>query len=83
MNRHYVLSIDPQADCEWERCVLRNPITGERPDLEKAIADKVKNRSGSYLIRVNINVEILEQTASACATDSSYNADNISEMSLL
>lgn len=63
MNQHYILSIDPQAAHEWDRCVLRNPITGERPDLQKAIANAVKNRPGSYLIKVNINVEILEQTA--------------------
>ena len=62
MNQHYILSIDPQATHEWDRCVLRNPITGERPDLQKAIANSVNNRAGSYLIKVNINVEILEQT---------------------
>lgn len=61
MNRHYVLSINPQADCEWDRCVLRNPITGERPDLQNAIANTVTDRPGSYLIKVSINVEILEQ----------------------
>ena len=62
MNQHYILSIDPHAAHEWDRCVLRNPITGERPDLQKAIANAVKNQPGSYLIKVNINVEILEQT---------------------
>lgn len=63
MNKHYILSINPQAVHEWDRCVLRNPITGERPDLPKAIANTVKNQPGSYLIKVHINVEILEQTA--------------------
>ena len=62
MNRHYILNINPQATHEWDRCVLRNPITGERPDLQAAIALKVKNQPGSYLIKVSINVEILEQT---------------------
>lgn len=62
MNRHYILDLNPQANHEWDRCVLRNPITGERPDLNFAIAEAVKNQPGSYLIKVSINVEILEQT---------------------
>ncbi|VEP12040.1 hypothetical protein H1P_130060 [Hyella patelloides LEGE 07179] len=62
MDRHYVLKINPQANHEWDRCVLRNPITGEHPDLKNAIAKAVQNQPGSYLIKVSINVEILEQT---------------------
>lgn len=62
MNRHYILNINPQAAHEWDRCVLRNPITGERPDFQDAIALSVKNQPGSYLIKVSIDVEILEQT---------------------
>ncbi|MDJ0531321.1 MAG: hypothetical protein QNJ70_02285 [Xenococcaceae cyanobacterium MO_207.B15] len=60
MNQHYILSINPQADYEWERCVLRNPITGEHPDLLKAIAESIGKQPGSHLIKVSINVEILE-----------------------
>ena len=62
MNKHYILSIDPKANYEWDRCAIRNPLTGERPDLNLEIAEAVKNQPGSYLIRVSINVEILEQT---------------------
>lgn len=62
MNQHYILNLNPQASHEWDRCVLRNPITGERPDFNLAIAKTVKNQPGSYLIKVSINVEILEQT---------------------
>ncbi len=65
IDRHYILNINPQATHEWDRCVLRNPITGERPDLQDEIALKVKNQPGSYLIKVSIEVEILEQTAIA------------------
>lgn len=61
MNQHYVLNINPQANHEWDRCVLRNPITGERPDFNSAIAKTVQNQPGSYLIKVSINVEILVQ----------------------
>ena len=62
MNSHYILQIDPQANFEWDRCILRNPLTGERPDLTTAIAKAVNNRAGSYLVRVNLEVEILEST---------------------
>lgn len=62
MNKHYILNLNPQADREWDRCVIRNPITGERPDFNSAIAESVQNKPGSYLVKVSINVEILEQT---------------------
>ena len=64
MNKHYILTVDPQADHEWDRCIIRNPMTGERPRLDLMIANAVSNRAGSYLVRVDINVEILEQTVS-------------------
>ena len=62
MNKYYTININPQASHEWDRCIIRNPMTGERPDLNKAIAETVKNQPGSYLIKVSIEVEILEQT---------------------
>lgn len=61
MNQYYILNLDPQASSDWDRCVLRNPITGARPDLTAAIATAVSNQAGSYLIKVCLEVEILEQ----------------------
>ena len=61
MNKHYILNLNPQANSDWDRCVLRNPITGERPDLTTEIAKAVNNKAGSYLIRVSWQVEVLEQ----------------------
>lgn len=61
MKQHYILNLNPQANSDWDRCVLRNPITGERPDLTTEIAEAVKNQAGSYLIKVTLQVEILEQ----------------------
>ena len=61
MIKHYILTIDPQASHDWDKCTLRNPITGERPDLTKAIAEAVDERAGSYLIAINIEVQILEK----------------------
>ncbi|MBE9048162.1 hypothetical protein IQ255_27865 [Pleurocapsales cyanobacterium LEGE 10410] len=61
MNKHYILNLNPQADSDWDRCTLRNPITGERPDLTTEIAKFVGDRPGSYLIKVKLEVEVLEQ----------------------
>ncbi|MEM8673244.1 MAG: hypothetical protein AAGF83_05155 [Cyanobacteria bacterium P01_G01_bin.67] len=61
MNQHYILNLDPQASSEWDRCVLRNPLTGERPNLTTEIAKAVNNQGGSYLVKVTLQVEILEQ----------------------
>lgn len=64
MDKHYILSLDPRAKFNWDRCVLRNPLTGERPDLTRAIAEAVNNRAGSYLVKVSLQVDILEQSTS-------------------
>lgn len=61
MNKHYILSLNPQASSDWDRCILRNPLTGERPDLTKEIGQVVGDRPGSYLIKVKLEVEVLEQ----------------------
>ena len=61
MDKHYILNLNPQANSEWDRCVLRNPLSGERPDLSTEIAKAVSDRAGSYLIKVKLEVEVLEQ----------------------
>ncbi|MDJ0590309.1 MAG: hypothetical protein QNJ72_09980 [Pleurocapsa sp. MO_226.B13] len=61
MIKHYILNLNPQANSDWDRCLLRNPITGERPDLIAEIAKAVNNQGGSYLIEVDLQVKILEQ----------------------
>ena len=61
MNKYYILQLDPQAAHEWDRCVLRNPMTGARPDLNAEIAKAIDDRAGSYLIKVSLEIEILEQ----------------------
>ena len=65
MRKHYVLSINSQAQHDWDKCIIRNPITGERPDLKSAIAQAIGNQPGSYLISVQIEVEVLEKVASS------------------
>ncbi|MEO1465702.1 MAG: hypothetical protein AAFR89_05660 [Cyanobacteria bacterium J06633_1] len=61
MDKYYILNLDPQAAYEWDRCVLRNPMTGARPDLNAEVARMIVDHPGSYLIKVNLQVEILEQ----------------------
>lgn len=63
MIKHYILNLNPESQSEWDRYIMRNPITGERPDLTAEIARAVGDTKGSYLIKVNLEVEILEQTS--------------------
>ena len=69
MLKHFVLNLNPHAQFEWERCALLHPITAEQPDLAQLLAADLTRqtagtpKSGSYLIAVNIEVTVLEATA--------------------
>jgi hypothetical protein len=63
MTKHCILNFNPQAEYEWDRCVLKNPLTGERLDLTEAIAEAIDRETGSYLISVDIEVRVLDKTA--------------------
>ena len=69
MLKHFVLNLNPYAQFEWERCALLHPITAEQPDLAQLLAADLTRqtagtpKSGSYLIAVNIEVTVLEATA--------------------
>ncbi len=63
MMKHYILNLNPTAKHEWDRCVLRDPLTAKRPDIAKLIAEAVGTDTGSYLVSVNIQVQVLEQAA--------------------
>ena len=65
MTKHYILSINPQSQYNWDKCTLRNPITGEQPDFAAIIAQAVGNEVGSYLVAVNIEVQVLEKASSS------------------
>lgn len=64
MTKHYILSINPHAQYEWEQCILRDSLTAERPDFASLIADAVGDQAGSYLVAVNIEVKVLEKAPS-------------------
>jgi hypothetical protein len=61
MTKHYILSLNPTAKHDWDRCVLRDPITAKRPEMAKAIAEAIGAEPGTYLVSVNIEVKVLEQ----------------------
>lgn len=61
MTKHYILSLNPTAKHDWDRCALRDPITAKRPELAKLIAEAVGAEPGTYLVSVNIEVQVLEQ----------------------
>lgn len=61
MTKHYILSINPHAQYDWEQCSLRDPITSVQPDFADLIAQAVGDETGSYLVAVNIEVKVLEK----------------------
>ena len=63
MMKHYILNLNPTAKHEWDRCILREPLTAKRPDIAKLIAEAVGADTGTYLVSVNIEVTVLEQAA--------------------
>lgn len=62
MTKHYILSLNPTAKHDWDRCILRDPLTAKRPELAKLIAEAIGAKPGNYLVSVNIEVKVLEQT---------------------
>ncbi len=63
MIKHYILNLNPTAKHEWDRCILRDPLTAKRPDIAQLIAEAVGSNNGNFLISVNIEVQVLEQAA--------------------
>ncbi len=61
MTKHYILNLDPNAKYDWDRCILRDPITADHPALAALVAQAVGEEPGSYLIAVNIEVKVLEK----------------------
>ncbi|WP_414566816.1 MULTISPECIES: hypothetical protein [unclassified Anabaena] len=63
MIKHYILNLNPTAKHEWDRCILRDPLTAKRPEIAKLIAEAVGADTGSYLVSVNIEVQVLQEAA--------------------
>jgi hypothetical protein len=63
MMKHYILNLNPTAKHEWDRCIIRDPLTAKRPDIAKMISEAVGADTGSYLVSVNIEVTVLEKAS--------------------
>jgi hypothetical protein len=61
MTKHYIFSLDPNAKYEWDRRILRDPITAAHPALADLVAEAIGQEPGSYLVSVNIEVKVLEK----------------------
>jgi hypothetical protein len=79
MIKHYILSLNPTAKHDWDRCILRDPLTAKRPDLAKLVAEAVGADTGSYLVSVNIEVKVLEQTTVVQTEQLSLNVSDMNE----
>lgn len=77
MIKHYILNLNPSAKHDWDRCILRDPITAKRPELAKLIAEAIGAEPGSYLVSVNIEVKVLEQAAIPQAEQLPLNAPEL------
>ena len=62
MIKHYILTVNPHSQNEWDKLILRNPITGHTPDFAEMIAESVEGKAGSYLIALNLEVTVLEES---------------------
>lgn len=78
MIKHYILSLNPTAKHEWDRCILRDPLTAKRPEIAKLVAEAVGADTGSYLVSVNIEVKVLEKAAVPHAEQLSLNVPEVS-----
>ncbi|NJM74101.1 MAG: hypothetical protein HC862_30680 [Scytonema sp. RU_4_4] len=79
MIKHYILSLNPTAKHEWDRCILRDPLTAKRPDIAKLVAEAIGADTGSYLVSVNIEVQVLEQAAVPFAEQLSLNVAEVTQ----
>ena len=67
MMKHYILNLNPTAKHEWDRCIIRDPLTAKRPDIAQIISEAVGADTGSYLVSVNIEVTVLEEASAPSA----------------
>ena len=79
MVKHYILSLNPTAKHEWDRCVLRDVLSAKRPEMAKLIAETVDVQSGNYLVSVNIEVKVLERAEAPQAEQLALNITEVTE----
>lgn len=79
MVKHYILSLNPTAKHEWDRCVLRDVLSAKRPEMAKLITEMVDAQSGNYLVSVNIEVKVLERAEAPQAEQLALNISEVNE----
>lgn len=79
MVKHYILSLNPTAKHEWDRCVLRDVLTAKRPEMAKLVAEAVNAHSGNYLVSVNIEIQVLEQAQAPQAEQLALNITEVTQ----
>jgi hypothetical protein len=52
------LAINPEAQYEWDKICIQNPLDGSAVTLEQIIAERVQ-RSGTHLARLDLSIEII------------------------
>jgi hypothetical protein len=79
MMKHYILSLNPTAKHEWDRCILRDPLTAKRPDIAKMVAEAIGTNGGNYLVSVNIEIKVLEEASMPQFEQLSLNIAEVAE----
>ncbi|MEM7556407.1 MAG: hypothetical protein AAF378_20365 [Cyanobacteria bacterium P01_A01_bin.84] len=83
MVKHYILSLNPTAKHEWDRCILRDVLTAKRPEMAKLIAEVVGADAGNYLVSINIDVQVLEEAHAPQAEQLTLSFNEASDKSQL
>ena len=58
---HAILTLKPDAQFDWDRCTLRDPLSTDHPSLAQLVQDAIGETSGQFLVAVELKVTILEQ----------------------
>lgn len=61
MTQHLVLTLNPSAKYDWDKCELRDPLTHSSADFSKLVAEAVGKQPGKYLVSVHVEVQVLSQ----------------------
>ncbi len=55
---YFTLTVNPDAEHEWQRLTLVDPLSNSIPDLSKLVAEAV-GQSGIHVVAVTLSVEVL------------------------
>lgn len=61
--QHYVLTLNPKATFDWDRCTLRHPLSADHPSLAALVQEAIGETEGQFLVSVELTVTVLETVA--------------------